>query len=111
MPAKEASDKVIRYREHRQQLTKFTEHRALAPKYSFFAEMMMLWLDAKPDAEEKMWTCLLYFMGASPKRKTGRDEYEVSEFSEESSIDRAAKEQMQNIVSHFLSEEETDETI
>lgn len=109
MPARETSDKIIRYREHRKALTGFLEHRALAPKYSFFSELLLMWLDAKPDAETKIWSCIQFYMGNPPKRKYGKDEYETSEFTEESSIDRDAKLKMTALVSDFLAEEEEDE--
>lgn len=106
MPPRENSDKIIRYREHRKALTKFVDHRALAPKYSLFAELMLLWLDAKPDQEAKIWTCVLFYMGAPPKRRLNKEEYEDSEFTEESSIDRDAKERMTALVKDFLASEE-----
>ena len=109
METRETSSKVIRYREHRKALTGFLQHRALAPKYSFFSELLLMWLDAKPEAETKIWTCIQFYMGNPPKRKSGKEEYENSEFTEESSIDRDAKLKMTALVSDFLAEEGEDD--
>ena len=108
MPARENSDKVIRYREHRRQLTRFADHRALAPKYAMFSELLMLWLDSKGDNELKTWTALMFFMGAPFRRKNSNQEYETSDFTEESPIDRSAKEQMKSILQDFMAEEDDD---
>lgn len=110
MPTIEYSTKIQRYKEHRQQLVKFSNHNALAPKYALFSELILLWLDAKKEDEPKLWACLLFFMGSPQARRKGREEYEISDFTEESPIDQNAKQKMTAFVTDFLKEDDEEES-
>lgn len=59
-----------RYREHRQALTRFSKNADLAPKYAFFAELVLLWLDSKPDQEDKIWSLMMFYISnKGPRNK------------------------------------------
>lgn len=101
MPLTEYSDKVIRYREHRINLTRFANSSNLLPRYAMFAELILLWLDSREETETKLWSCLAFYMGM--RRKAGTGEFETG-LPEESQMDKEAKEKLKTYLNDFLSE-------
>jgi hypothetical protein len=104
MPRAETNLRTGRYREHRQNLTRFVESPSVAMKYSFFAELVMLWLDCAPENEEKVWTLLQYYMAGSRKLPIKTDT--SSEEEEDGPLDIKAKDSMKAALSDFLTSEE-----
>jgi len=106
LPNPPFSEKILRYREHRTALFSLVSNAALSPRYAMFSELILLWLDSKPEWEPKLWACLAFFIGVNRTRKAGREEYEVSEFTEDSPVDKEAKEKLKGYLDDFLQEED-----
>ncbi len=97
-----------RYREHRQQLTRFSKSGELSPKYAFFAELVLLWLDCNPEQEDKMWTLMMYYISnAKPPRGIKREDFDTRDEVLNPDRDEWTKERLKEGLSTFL--ESTDE--
>jgi hypothetical protein len=109
MPPTEPNNKTARYREHRIMLTKWSNSTALAPRYAFLSELIMLWLDSSQDKEEKVWSLLASYM--SPKRtgllSTSYDNRDQADLID-SPVNDTAKAQMKEYLEDFLRDEGSD---
>lgn len=106
MPTIEKNDKTTRYREHRQQLTRFATSGAVAQRYAFLSELVMLWLDSKPDSADRAWKLLVFYINAAtaPKRYVRPDGTPDKEIVD-SPINDKAKEAVRDLLDDFLKDE------
>ena len=110
MPNKqEHSDKIIRYREHRRLLTRFASHELLSPRLAMFAELVLLWLDARPGQEDHLWECLSFMMHPplvrGGKTTGGRSHISPSDDEDLTAPDKEAAAKLTGLISGFLAEE------
>lgn len=109
MPPSEKNDKTSRYREHRIMLTKWGNSNALAPRYAFLSELILLWLDSNPDQETKIWSLLTAYV--SPKNAMGRApsyDNRTEEDLADSPINDVAKAGAREMLEDFLRDESMD---
>jgi hypothetical protein len=88
-------------------LTKWANSNALAPRYAFFSELLMLWLDSNPEQEDKMFALLAAYV--SPKNAIGRalttyDNRDQEELTD-SPINDSMKAQAKELLEDFLRDE------
>jgi len=109
MPIPEKNDKISRYREHRQLLTRFSTTQAVAPRYAFLSELVMLWLDSKPENADKAWALIVYYMrSASPQLYKRPDNVPKADLVD-SPINDKAKDNIKELLDEFLGDETEDE--
>lgn len=109
MPIPEKNDKISRYREHRQLLTKFSTSGAVSPRYAFLSELVMLWLDCKSENADKAWALIVYYMkSATPKLYT-RPDSTPKEVLVDSPINDKAKDNIKELLDEFLRDDTEDE--
>lgn len=109
MPKTETNSRTRRYREHRQALTRFSRNQTLTPKYAFFAELILLWLDSDPSVEDEIWTLIMYFISnAKPPKTRFKEDYEQRDETNPSDPvrDEWTKEKIKEGLSVFLASEE-----
>lgn len=94
-----------RYREHRQQLTRFSKSTALSPKYAFFAELILLWLDCVPAEEDKMWALMMYYVSNAKPSRGYKEDFDNREDGD-TPLDLKTKEKIKKSLALFLGEEE-----
>lgn len=110
MPRPETNSRTGRYREHRQALTRFSRNQTLSPKYAFFAELILLWLDSKPECEDEIWTLIMYYISnAKPPRTRFKEDFEQRDEDTNPSDtvrDEWTKEKIKEGLSVFLASED-----
>ena len=109
MPAIEKNDKTKRYREHRQLLTRFAISGAVAPRYAFLSELVMLWLDSKPENADKAWALIVYYMKAATPRMYTKPDTVKDETLVDSPINDMAKDNIKDLLDEFLKDDTDDE--
>lgn len=107
MPRAETNHRTGRYREHRMQLTRFCNSTDLSPKYAFFAELILLWLDCAPDQEENIWTLIMFYISnAKPPRTVRKEDFDVRAEGQDPIRDEWSKEKIREGLSVFLASED-----
>jgi hypothetical protein len=103
----ETNHRTGRYREHRQQLTRFSKSISLSPKYAFFAELILLWLDCAPEQEDKIWQMILYYISnARLPRNVKKEDFDEREDGEDTPLDIRVKGEIREGLMNFLRSED-----
>jgi len=89
-------------------LTKWGNSAALAPRYAFLSELILLWLDCKPEQEDKIWSLLASYV--SPKNTIMRASYDNRDQDDltDSPVNDDMKAQAKELLEDFLRDESVD---
>lgn len=105
MPIPEKNDKISRYREHRQLLTRFSTSGAVSPRYAFLSELVMLWLDSKTENADKAWALIVYYMRSASPQLYKKPDNTPKEALIDSPINDKAKDNIKELLDAFLGDD------
>lgn len=90
-------------------LTKWSNSNALAPRYAFLSELILLWLDSSPEQEDKLWSLLAAYV--SPRNAMGVSkafDTRTEEDLADSPVNDDMKAQAKVLLEDFLRDESMD---